>query len=224
MMTKSSTMQIEFNPSQHLTWDEKNKRIEQEEQWIQTLCQSVREQRYFQDEGGYPFPNRELVNGISWEFLCRLAGVNQGYGHSERETDRDEPSHGGFENEIFAIRPYDWSEPDVLLPNFEHKPSGFKLWWYKYAFRSSTMNYNLSAEELNRLFNLCSLYLGDQIPSPRQPITVQMLIEQLQTHFKGDELVMVTPEFDLSEKLILTQLKKETDSNVVTFYVDALED
>lgn len=51
-----------------------------------------------------------------------------------------------YENEVFKMHPFCWCEKDDCgynvkyneserLPNFLYKPSGFKLWWYKYMGR-----------------------------------------------------------------------------------------
>lgn len=52
-----------------------------------------------------------------------------------------------FENDCFVIRPYDRNEPEEPLPNFEHKPSGFKLWWYKYPMRSAECNMEITHKQ-----------------------------------------------------------------------------
>lgn len=58
-----------------------------------------------------------------------------------------------FENDTFKITPYDWNEPKNPEPNFIHKPTGFKLWWYKYPLRSPEVNFNITHEEFS-----CILY------------------------------------------------------------------
>ena len=60
-----------------------------------------------------------------------------------------------FENDCFIVRPYDWSEPEEPLPNFEHKASGFKLWWYKYAMRSAESNFPISHRQFFDLLVDC---------------------------------------------------------------------
>src|SRR4051812_7811864 len=60
-----------------------------------------------------------------------------------------------FENATFVVRPYYWGdcvcdgeghEPGCLaaLPNFLHKPSGYEIRWYKYPFRDSYANRELT--------------------------------------------------------------------------------
>lgn len=65
----------------------------------------------------------------------------------------DDVVYTDFENETFILRPYDWNEPDDPKPNFEHKPSGFKLWWYKYPLRSPKVNCNITHYQFS-----CILY------------------------------------------------------------------
>lgn len=224
--SSESTMVLTEQPT--LTEDERFAFIQEEETWICDLCQSKAEKLNPYNEGGCVMDYRELVNGPSWESLCEAAQVDQGYGHLERDDQPNDPEHGGFENDIFAIRPYDWSEPDEFLPNFEHKPSGFKLWWYKYAFRGATMNYDLSAEELARLFRLCALHIGGAVRSQRQPITVNELIEHLQTRFKGHEKVLAKDSSCPGERLVLTHFEKvqneETRCDEVHLYFDEMDE
>jgi hypothetical protein len=94
--------------------------------------------------GEYCFPDRSLVNSKEWESLCDIAQV-------------DEYGEPGFENEVFIIRSYYWGEDDNManLANFSYKPTGFEIQWYKYPFRDSYMNQNLSSEEILGIFNKC---------------------------------------------------------------------
>ena len=50
-----------------------------------------------------------------------------------------------FENEVFAMRSYCWcygdgEHEDGCPPNFEYKPTGVQISWYKYAGRGMTCN------------------------------------------------------------------------------------
>lgn len=208
---------------QTLSPEERVSFLQQEFDWLQTLLNNRTESNHC-EEGDYHFPDRALVNSSEWEFLCQCAEVNQSYGHFEGESRSIKPSHGGFENAVFAIRPYDWNEPDVYLPNFEYKPLGIKIWWYKYAFRASSMNYPLSADELRRLFRFCAAHLSNHLPDIQPSLTVQELIELLQAHFNGDELLRFQPEFDPLDSLVLKTIKKEvhteTNQSIVVFELD----
>ncbi len=73
-----------------------------------------------------------------------------------------------FENDVFMMHPYCWCEKKdcpwcavgmpfkianqkncgPAAPNFHHKPSGFKVWWYKYIGRGVTMEPELSPEKI----------------------------------------------------------------------------
>ena len=102
--------------------------------------------------GEYLFPDRALASCEEWESLCKAADVCSGYGT---------PEHGGewiFENDTFIIRPYWWGKedaPEAELPNFHYKPTDFKIDWYKYAFRDSYMNQDLTAEQIKEIFAKC---------------------------------------------------------------------
>lgn len=65
----------------------------------------------------------------------------------------DDLHDASFENETFIIRAYNWDTEEDVAPNFEHKPSGFKMWWYKYPLRSPEVNINISHEQFS-----CILY------------------------------------------------------------------
>lgn len=43
----------------------------------------------------------------------------------------------------------------IILPNFLYKPTGFEIRFYKYPFRDSYMNQDLSVEEIKNIFKEC---------------------------------------------------------------------
>lgn len=53
-----------------------------------------------------------------------------------------------FENNTFQIKPYSWNEEywDNKY-HFWHKPSGFKLQWYKYPLRGASCNMQITDEQ-----------------------------------------------------------------------------
>ena len=53
-----------------------------------------------------------------------------------------------FENDIFQVKPFSWNEEywDNEY-HFWHKPSGFKLQWYKYPLRSTLCNLKITDEQ-----------------------------------------------------------------------------
>lgn len=98
--------------------------------------------------------DRALQDSDEWKFLLQTT-ESDGYGDTDYCDKRN--LSGGYENETFAIRPYYWGEDEKLasLPNFLYKPSGFEIRWYKYPFRDSYMNMNLSNEAIREIFELC---------------------------------------------------------------------
>jgi len=62
-----------------------------------------------------------------------------------------------FENDVFSYRPYYWGDDEekMDLPNFEHKPSGFKLWWYKYPLRGNYCNMKITTEQFASILYDC---------------------------------------------------------------------
>lgn len=59
------------------------------------------------------------------------------YGYS-LETDKYQSC---IENDTFTLRPYSWNDDDESdLPNFEYKPLGLQIFWYKYPLRGATSN------------------------------------------------------------------------------------
>jgi len=72
-------------------------------------------------------------------------------------------SHYGedFENDTFKMYPYCWCNKkdcnycNANLPNFLHKKTGFKLWWYKYPLRDSYMNIDISLHKFLEIILDC---------------------------------------------------------------------
>lgn len=71
-----------------------------------------------------------------------------------------------FDNDVFSMHRYCWceqedcpwcgdSEDGIGAPNFHFKPTGFKLWWYKYIGRGMEMNRQVSIEECSRMLAEC---------------------------------------------------------------------
>jgi hypothetical protein len=57
-------------------------------------------------------------------------------------------TNGGkdFSNDIFEHHPYSWDDSEGMINNchFCHKPSGFKIQWYKYPLRGANCNMNIT--------------------------------------------------------------------------------
>lgn len=68
-----------------------------------------------------------------------------------------------YENNEFKIKEYDYSddrdEPE-REPNLFHKPTGFKLWWYKYPLRSPVVNMDITHEQFLAILYDCLESLG----------------------------------------------------------------
>ena len=107
--------------------------------------------------GEYVIEDREAWQNPFCEFLHRN-GFDM-YGYYERGTERC------FENDTFIIRPYYWGEDDdiAVLPNFEYKPTGFAISWYKYPMRNAFANQNTSTDEFLKILNDCELSMNDVI-------------------------------------------------------------
>jgi hypothetical protein len=101
----------------------------------------------------YAFPDRQIVNSDEWNELCEKTNIDSCYGYPLDEK----REFYGFDNEMFTIRPYYWGEDEAIkeLPNFLYKPTGFEIEWYKYAFRASYMNQDLSKEQILDIFKEC---------------------------------------------------------------------
>lgn len=121
--------------------------------------------------GTYRFPDRDIVDSYNWINLCKKAKIDS-YG-----CPKNERGFYGFDNDVFAIRPYWWGDctcgaeennnechaPDcaLVLPNFLYKPTRFEIQWYKYPFRDSYMNQNLSQKEILNIFDKCAESIGE---------------------------------------------------------------
>lgn len=64
-----------------------------------------------------------------------------------------------YENDTFMVRSYDWGlddESDAKNEyHFWHKPSGFKLQWYKYPLRDPYVNMDISHEQFLDILRDC---------------------------------------------------------------------
>ena len=52
-----------------------------------------------------------------------------------------------IENDTFYMQMYNWQDEEDEKPNFYHKPSGLKLWWYKYPMRATACNMKITCEQ-----------------------------------------------------------------------------
>lgn len=66
--------------------------------------------------------------------------------------------NGFYENDTFMVRDYDYGSDDEEGPNeyhFYHKPSGLKIYWYKYPFRASASNMEITYEQFREVLIDC---------------------------------------------------------------------
>ena len=65
-----------------------------------------------------------------------------------------------YENDTFMVRSYDWGLDDEADKrneyHFWHKPSGFKLQWYKYPLRDPYVNMDISHEQFLDILRDCT--------------------------------------------------------------------
>lgn len=66
-----------------------------------------------------------------------------------------------YENDVFMVRSYNWNDydengNDLNEYHFYHKPSGFKLQWYKYPMRSPRVNMNITHEQFLDVLRDCT--------------------------------------------------------------------
>ena len=83
------------------------------------------------------------------EFLDRNGFTSHGYKEGSDER--------CFENDTFIIRPYYWGDDEDIaeLPNFEYKPTGFTISWYKYPMRDAYASHDISNEEFLAIIKAC---------------------------------------------------------------------
>lgn len=72
--------------------------------------------------------------------------VNQTLWHSIMGEIEDKNQ---FENDTFAVKAYNWADGEEGINDwhFWHKPSGFKMAWYKYPLRGVCSNMEITHEE-----------------------------------------------------------------------------
>lgn len=90
------------------------------------------------------------------EFLYDI-GLD-GYGFiTDKSLKKYETDRGGFENDTFLVNPYYWGEDESIAeePNFVFKPNGLCIDWYKYPFRDSYSNMELTFDELSHILSEC---------------------------------------------------------------------
>lgn len=95
----------------------------------------------------------------------------------------------GFENDVFSVFPYYWGDDFELsdIPNFTYKPTGLQISWYKYPFRSSYMNQNISFSELEEILVHCSESLENNNGFPTKTEAIDVKIKEHKKAIKQHE-------------------------------------
>lgn len=89
-----------------------------------------------------------------------------GYGYPETDIRAAKCKKDGdssyFENDMFIIRPYYWGEDETIAekPNFVYKPKNIEISWYKYPFRDSYSNVELTEGLLQEILDECAKSLA----------------------------------------------------------------
>lgn len=87
------------------------------------------------------FDMERTVNQILWEHIMGYLGFDW---------------DNTYENDTFVVKAYDWSDvEDANDWHFWHKPSGFKLQWYKYPLRGVMCNMKITHEQFSDILYDC---------------------------------------------------------------------
>ena len=96
-------------------------------------------------------PFEREVNEVLWNYTMILK--------SKWENILGNNGHD-YENDTFMVRSYNWGlddESDAKNEyHFLHKPSGFKLQWYKYPLRDPYVNMDISHEQFLDILRDCT--------------------------------------------------------------------
>lgn len=99
------------------------------------------------------------VNRKVWQILWDYILGKRGFGLNDGRY---------FENDIFEYKSYCWFDDDDIERNeyhFYHKPSGFKIQWYKYALRGAYCNMDITDSQFIDILYDClnSLQIGSDV-------------------------------------------------------------
>ena len=96
-------------------------------------------------------PFEREVNEVLWNYTMNLK--------SKWENILGNNGHD-YENDTFMVRSYNWGLDNELNAkneyHFLHKPSGFKLQWYKYPLRDPYVNMDISHEQFLDILRDCT--------------------------------------------------------------------
>jgi len=81
----------------------------------------------------------------------------------ERDGEWAEKYGTEYENDIFMMHPYCWCEKESCpwcggedRPNFIYKPTGLKIWWYKYIGRGVRLDDNGKDVDVEEIIKRCT--------------------------------------------------------------------
>ncbi len=83
------------------------------------------------------------------------------YGNYEGTDENLRNSLNGFENDVFAIYPFNEDKPDENV-NFVYKPIRFALRWNSYPLMDAFMNMELNLEEYKEIIDDCMKSLKEK--------------------------------------------------------------
>lgn len=103
--------------------------------------------------GEYEIIERKEFEDVFIPFLKKIGLDERGY--SEDGWDKE---YATFNNDTFLVRPYYWGEDEYIcsLPNFVYKPTGLEIQWYKWPFRDSYMNQEITIKQFKEIISKCA--------------------------------------------------------------------
>lgn len=113
-----------------------------------------------------------------WEALLNTIPCNH-YGYYEGKKEGHRTKLGGFTCKLFEINPYYWGDCDcdteengldahsstcsLYIPNFIYRPVNdgkpLEIRWYKYPFRDSYANREITPDEFLDILKECMFYI-----------------------------------------------------------------
>ena len=79
-----------------------------------------------------------------WQILWDAIMTPKGFGWGDSD----------FSNDVFEFRAYRWDD-ETNDYHFHHKPSGFKIEWYKYPLRGAMCNIEITDSQFVDILNDC---------------------------------------------------------------------
>ena len=69
-----------------------------------------------------------------------------------------------YENDTFKVVPYSWCDDSPNDCHFWHKPSGFKMAWYKYPLRGVACNMEITSHQFLDILHDCRNSMQEKYP------------------------------------------------------------